>query len=56
VRNDPWFIKEADFPVVSPFLTEVNPPTEEEYARAAETVCDLDERETICWANIQHKP
>lgn len=48
VRNDPWFLQHSDYPVVSPFLVDVKPPTQQEYEEAIEWSCNSHGADTTC--------
>lgn len=56
IRNDPWFIKDSDFPIVSPFLHNDKPPTEGEYENAAEWSCGVVKNEIFCSGHSAGKP
>jgi len=54
VRKDPWFIQHSDFPVVSPFLSNQNPPTKQQYEEGPEWRCSLLGQRRLCsgWDHI----
>jgi hypothetical protein len=49
IRNDPWFVLDSDFPVVSPFLTEINPPSKEQFEKAPQWTCIQSDEHMACW-------
>jgi len=48
LRNDPWFILDMDFPVVTPYLWGLVPPSRAQYEGAAEARCTDSVDITYC--------
>ena len=48
LRNDPWFIVDMDFPVVTPYLSGLVPPSRAQYEGGAEARCTDSVDITYC--------
>jgi len=52
IRTDPWFIDESLFPVISPFLSEIRPPSKDEYESAPQWHCGVAyDGKVSCWGH-----
>jgi len=49
IRSDPWFIVEDTFPVAPRYVTDLRPPTKEQYEEAPQYTCVADAKHINCW-------
>lgn len=48
VRSDPWFLQNSDYPVISPFLVNPEPPTRDGYESGTQWDCTFQAGKTNC--------
>jgi hypothetical protein len=52
VQNDPWFVREGDYPIVNPFVENKKPPTPEEYLQIKTLTCRYADGPPTCGVNF----